>query len=181
MSTCATHSFFVFLSSPRGAVTIFSPFIVSVRRGNNIFLLLSSPCSAVTIFFSFYRLRAAREQYFSPFIVSARRGNNIFLLLSSPRDAGTIFFSFYRLRAAREQYFLRLAAIFYSKKRKWRYVIAGTHGRCIPAIGIDFYFFQASIMALKSTGFSEAPPIKPPSMLGLAKSSPAFDALQLPP
>ena len=145
----------------------FSPFIVTVRRGNNIFILLSSPCSAGTIFLSFYRHRAAREQYFSPFIVTVRRGNNIF--------------SFYRLRAAREQYFLRLAAIFYSKKRKWRYVIAGTHGRCIPAIGIDFYFFQASIMALKSTGFSEAPPIKPPSMLGLAKSSPAFDALQLPP
>ena len=140
MSTCATHSFFVLLSPPCSAVTIFSLFIVSVQRGNNIF--------------SFYRLRAAREQYFHPFIVSARRGNNIFL---------------------------RLAAIFYSKKRKWRYVIAGTHRRCIPAIGIDFYFFQASIMALKSTGFSEAPPIKPPSMLGLAKSSPAFDALQLPP
>ena len=153
MSTCATHSFFVFLSSPRGAGTIFSPFIVSVQRGNNIFLLLSSPRGAGTIF--------------SPFIVSVQRGNNIFILLSSPCGAGTIF--------------LRLAAIFYSKKRKWRYVIAGTHGRCIPAIGIDFYFFQASIMALKSTGFSEAPPIKPPSMLGLAKSSPAFDALQLPP
>ena len=180
MSTCATHSFFVFLSSPCSAVTIFSPFIVSVRRGNNFFLLLSSPCGAGTIFspfivvaqrgnniFSFYRHRAAREQYFCLFIASARRGNNIFLLLSSPCGAGTIF--------------LRLAAIFYSKKRKWRYVIAGTHGRCIPAIGIDFYFFQASIMALKSTGFSEAPPIKPPSMLGLAKSSPAFDALQLPP
>ena len=167
MSTCATHSFFVFLSSPRGAGTIFSPFIVSVQRGNNIFLLLSSPCGAGTIFSSFYRHRAAREQYFCRFIVAVQRGNNIF--------------SFYRLRAAREQYFLRLAAIFYSKKRKWRYVIAGTHGRCIPAIGIDFYFFQASIMALKSTGFSEAPPIKPPSMLGLAKSSPAFDALQLPP
>ena len=181
MSTCATRSFFVFLSPPCGAGMIFFsfyrrraareqyfyPFIVSVRRGNNIFLFLSSPCGAGTIFFSFYRLRAAREQYFSLFIVFVRRGNNIF--------------SFYRLRAAREQFFLRLAAIFYSKKRKWRYVIAGTHGRCIPAIGIDFYFFQASIMALKSTGFSEAPPIKPPSMLGLAKSSPAFDALQLPP
>ena len=158
----------------------FSLFIVSVRRGNNIFLLLSSSCGAGTIF--------------SPFIVTVRRGNYIFLFLSSPCSAVTIFFSFYRHRAAREQYFLllssscsavtiflRLAAIFYSKKRKWRYVIAGTHGRCIPAIGIDFYFFQASIMALKSTGFSEAPPIKPPSMLGLAKSSPAFDALQLPP
>ena len=145
----------------------FSPFIVSVRRGNNIFLFLSSPRGAVTIFFSFYRHRAAREQYFSLFIVTVRRGNNIFILLSSPCGAGTIF--------------LRLSAIFYSKKRKWRYVIAGMHGRCIPAIGIDFYFFQASIMALKSTGFSEAPPIKPPSMLGLAKSSPAFDALQLPP
>ncbi|WP_315330136.1 hypothetical protein, partial [Segatella oulorum] len=62
MSTCATHSFFVFLSPPRGAVTIFSPFIVTVQRGNNIFLLLSSPCGAGTIFFSFYRHRAAREQ-----------------------------------------------------------------------------------------------------------------------
>ena len=167
MSTCATRSFFVFLSPP---------------------------CGAGMIFFSFYRRRAAREQYFSPFIVTARRGNDIFAILSSSRSAETIFFSFYCHRAAREQYFLllssscgagtiflRLAAIFYSKKRKWRYVIAGTHGRCIPAIGIDFYFFQASIMALKSTGFSEAPPIKPPSMLGLAKSSPAFDALQLPP
>ncbi len=167
MSTCATHSFFVFLSPPCSAVTIFSPFIVSVQRGNNIFAILSSPCGAGTIFLPFYRLRAAREQYFSLFIVSVQRGNNIFILLSSSCGAGTIF--------------LRLAAIFYSKKRKWRYVIAGTHGRCIPAIGIDFYFFQASIMALKSTGFSEAPPIKPPSMLGLAKSSPAFDALQLPP
>ena len=163
----AQEQYFLLLSSPCSAGTIFlsfyrhraareqyfSPFIVTVRRGNNIFLLLSSPCSAGTIL--------------SLFIVSVRRGNNIFILLSSPRGAGTIF--------------LRLAAIFYSKKRKWRYVIAGTHGRCIPAIGIDFYFFQASIMALKSTGFSEAPPIKPPSMLGLAKSSPAFDALQLPP
>jgi len=149
---------------------------------------------AATIFPPFYRHRAARKQYFCHFIVTVRRGNNIFAVLSSSRGAGTIFFFFYRHRAAREQFFLllsspcsagtiflRLAAIFYSKKRKWRYVIAGTHGRCIPAIGIDFYFFQASIMALKSTGFSEAPPIKPPSMLGLAKSSPAFDALQLPP
>ena len=167
MSTCATHSFLSFYRHRAAR--------------EQYFLLLSSPCSAVTIFFSFYSHRAAREQYLSPFIVTVRRGNNIFLLLSSPCGAGTIFFSFYRLRAAREQYFLRLAAIFYSKERKWRYVIAGTHGRCIPAIGIDFYFFQASIMALKSTGFSEAPPIKPPSMLGLAKSSPAFDALQLPP
>ena len=158
------------------------------------FLLLSSPCSAVTIFFSFYRLRAAREQYFHPFIVTVRRGNNIFLLLSSPCGTGTIFSPFIVFvqrgnnifilllpPCGAGTIFLRLAAIFYSKKRKWRYVIAGTHGRCIPAIGIDFYFFQASIMALKSTGFSEAPPIKPPSMLGLAKSSPAFDALQLPP
>ena len=153
MSTCATHSFLSFYRLRAAREQYFSLFIVSVQRGNNIF--------------SFYRHRAAREQYF--------------LLLSSPCGAGTIFSSFYRHRAAREQFFLRLAAIFYSKKRKWRYVIAGTHGRCIPAIGIDFYFFQALIMALKSTGFSEAPPIKPPSMLGLAKSSPAFDALQLPP
>ena len=180
MSTCATHSFFVFLSSPRGAVTIFSPFIVSVRRGNNIFLLLSSPCSAVTIFFSFYRHRAAREQYFlllsspcgavtifSPFIVTVQRGNNIFLLLSSPCGAVTIFFCVW------QQSFIAKTQVAICNCRNTR--------ACIPAIGIDFYFFQASIMALKSTGFSEAPPIKPPSMLGLAKSSPAFDALQLPP
>ena len=138
----AREQYFLLLSPPCGAGTIFSPFIASVRRGNNIF--------------SFYRLRAARKQYFSPFIVTARRENDIFTILSSPRSAGTIFFFFYRRRAAREQYFssfivvarrgndifailsssrsagtifLRLAAIFYSKKRKWRYVIAGTHGR----------------------------------------------------
>ena len=163
----AREQYFLLLSSPCSAVTIFFSFYRHRAAREQYFLLLSSPCSAGTIFSSFYRHRAAREQYFHPFIVTVRRGNNIFLLLSSPCGAGTIF--------------LRLAAIFYSKKRKWRYVIAGTHGRCIPAIGIDFYFFQASIMALKSTGFSEAPPIKPPSMLGLAKSSPAFDALQLPP
>ena len=90
MSTCATHSFFVFLSPPCSAGTIFSPFIVSVQRGNNIFLLLSSPRGAVTIFspfivtvrrgnniFVFYRRRAAREQYFCRFIVTVRRGNDI--------------------------------------------------------------------------------------------------------
>ena len=53
-----------FLSSPRGAGTIFLCFIVTVRRGNNILAVLSSPCGAGTIF--------------SLFIVSARRGNNIF-------------------------------------------------------------------------------------------------------
>ena len=96
MSTCATHSFFVFLSSPRGAGTIFSPFIVSVQRGNNIFLLLSSPRGAGTIFLPFYRHRAARKRYFCCFIVTVRRGNNIFV--------------FYRHRAAREQYFRRFSA-----------------------------------------------------------------------
>ena len=67
-----------FLSSPRGAGTIFllfyrrraarkqyfCRFIVTARRGNNIF--------------AFYRHRAAREQYFCHFIVTARRGNDIF-------------------------------------------------------------------------------------------------------
>ena len=66
-----------FLSSPRGAGTIFLRFIVAVQRGNNIFAFLSSPCSAGTIFLLFYRRRAAREQYFCCFIVTVRRGNNI--------------------------------------------------------------------------------------------------------
>ena len=52
------------LSSPCGAETIFSRFIVAVRRGNNIFAFLSSPRSAGTISLPFYRRRAARERYF---------------------------------------------------------------------------------------------------------------------
>ena len=82
-----------FLSSSRGAETIFLPFyrhraareryfccfIVTARRGNNIL--------------AFYRHRAARERYFRCFIVAVQRGNNIF--------------AFYRHRAAREQYFCR--------------------------------------------------------------------------
>ena len=94
-----------FLSSPRGAETIFLPFyrrraarkryfccfIVTVQRGNDILAFLSSSRSAGTIF--------------SRFIVTARRGNNIFAVLSSPCGAGTIFLPFYRRRAAREQYF----------------------------------------------------------------------------
>ena len=83
-----------FLSSPRGAETIFLPFyrrraarkryfccfIVTVQRGNDILAFLSSSRSAGTIF--------------SRFIVTARRGNNIFAVLSSPCSAGTIFLRF---------------------------------------------------------------------------------------
>lgn len=43
------------------------------------------------------------------------------------------------------------------------------------------YFFQASMIPLKSAAFKEAPPIRPPSMSGFAKSSGALLALQLPP
>ena len=43
------------------------------------------------------------------------------------------------------------------------------------------YFFQASMMPLKPAAFREAPPIKPPSMSGFAKSSGALLGLQLPP
>ena len=88
--------FFYLLSSPRSAGTIFFRFIVTVRRGNNIFAVLSSPRSAETIFLSFYRHRAAREQYFCHFIVTVRRGNDIF--------------PFYRHRAARERYFSVLSS-----------------------------------------------------------------------
>ena len=113
-----------FLSSSRGAGTIFLPFyrrraarkqyfclfIVTAQRGNNIFAVLSSPRGAETIFLPFYRHRAAREQYSCRFIVTARRGNNTFAILSSPRGAGTIFLPFYRHRAAREQYFCVLSS-----------------------------------------------------------------------
>ena len=43
------------------------------------------------------------------------------------------------------------------------------------------YYFQASMMSLKSAALSDAPPIKPPSMSSLAKSSGAFLPLQEPP
>ena len=56
------------------------------------------------LFFTFYRHRAAREQYFCHFIVVARRGNNIFAVLSSPCSAETISLPFYRRRSTREQY-----------------------------------------------------------------------------
>ena len=56
------------------------------------------------LFFTFYRRRAAREQYFCHFIVVARRGNNIFAVLSSPCSAETISLPFYRRRSTREQY-----------------------------------------------------------------------------
>ena len=48
-------------------------------------------------------------------------------------------------------------------------------------MALSNYFFQASMIPLKSAAFKEAPPIKPPSMFGLAKSSGALLALQLPP
>ena len=67
------NNIFAFLSSPCSAETIFFRFIVAAQRGNNIFAVLSSPRSAGTIFLSFYRRRAAREQYFCHFIVTARR------------------------------------------------------------------------------------------------------------
>ena len=43
------------------------------------------------------------------------------------------------------------------------------------------YSFHASIMPLKSAAFNAAPPIRPPSTSGFAKSSLAFVGLQLPP
>ena len=63
------------------------------------------------LFFTFYRRRAAREQYFCRFIVTVRRGNNIFAILSSPRGAETISLPFYRRRAAREQYFCHFIVV----------------------------------------------------------------------
>ena len=41
--------------------------------------------------------------------------------------------------------------------------------------------YRAAMIAQKSAALSDAPPIKPPSTSGLAKSSAAFLALQLPP
>ena len=41
--------------------------------------------------------------------------------------------------------------------------------------------YLAAMIAQKSAALSEAPPIRPPSTSGLAKSSAAFLALQLPP
>ena len=67
-----------FLSSPRGAETIFLPFYRHRAAREQYFRVLSSPRSAETIFLPFYRHRAARKQYFCRFIVTARRGNNIF-------------------------------------------------------------------------------------------------------
>ena len=121
-----------FLSSPRGAETIFLPFyrhraareqyfcrfIVVAQRGNNTFAVLSSPCSAGTIFsrfivtvrrgnniFAFLSSPRSAGTIFSRFIVTAQRGNDILAILSSPRGAETILLPFYRHRAARKQYF----------------------------------------------------------------------------
>ena len=44
-----------------------------------------------------------------------------------------------------------------------------------------YYFFQASMMPLKSAALSDAPPMSPPSMSGFENSSGALLALQLPP
>ena len=75
--------------------------------GNNISAFLSSSRGAETIFLPFYRRRAARKRYFCCFIVTVRRGNNIFVfyrrraarqqyfcVLSSPCGAETIFSRF---------------------------------------------------------------------------------------
>ena len=83
-----------FLSSPRGAETIFLPFYRHRAAREQYFRVLSSPRGAETIFLPFYRRRAARKQYFCLFIVTAQRGNNIFAFLSSSRGAGTIFLPF---------------------------------------------------------------------------------------
>ena len=111
-NACSVTASIVFhvLSSPRSARTIFSRFIVTAQRENNICAVLSSPRGAGTIFVPFYRHRAAREQYFCRFIVAVQRGNDIFAFLSSPRRAGTIFLPFYRHRAARERYFSVLSS-----------------------------------------------------------------------
>ena len=73
--------------------------------GNNISAFLSSSRGAETIFLPFYRRRAARKRYFCCFIVTVQRGNNILAFLSSPRGAETISLPFYRHRAARKRYF----------------------------------------------------------------------------
>ena len=86
----ARKQYFCVLSSPCSAETIFSRFIVTVQRGNNIFAILSSPCGAGTIFLPFYRRRAARERYFCHFIVTARRGNDI-LIICYRADTTTIY------------------------------------------------------------------------------------------
>ena len=87
----ARKQYFRVLSSPRGAETIFLPFYRHRAAREQYFCVLSSPCSAETIFLPFYRRRAARERYFCCFIVAVQRGNNIFAVLSSPCGAGTIF------------------------------------------------------------------------------------------
>ena len=107
-----------FLSSPRGAETIFLPFYRHRAARKQYFRVLSSPRGAGTILLSFYRHRAARKQYFCLFIVTVRRGNNIFvfyrrraarkqyscLFIVTARRGNNIF-AFYRRRAARERYF----------------------------------------------------------------------------
>ena len=56
-----------------------------------------------------------------------------------------------------------------------------------PSIIISTAFFirqsisVALIMAAKSSGFKDAPPIRPPSMSGMASSSAQFLAFMLPP
>ena len=105
--------FFYILSSPCSAGTIFSRFIVTARRGNNIFAVLSSPCGAGTIFLCF--------------IVAVRRGNNIF--------------AFHRRRAARKQYFrvsvlaalLRALKLLFSSLQNGGTCWNGRGGAYVPA------------------------------------------------
>ena len=114
--------------------------------GNNISAFLSSSRGAETIFLPFYRHRAARKQYSCRFIVTVQRGNNISAFLSSPRGAGTIFLPFYRHRAAREQYFRVLSSPcsagtiflpFYrrraARKQYFNYLLQGGHSS--PMLG----------------------------------------------
>ena len=64
-----------FLSSPRGAETIFLPFYRHRAARKQYFRVLSSPRGAETIFLPFYRHRAAREQYFRRFSACSAPAN----------------------------------------------------------------------------------------------------------
>ena len=105
------------------------------------FRVLSSPRSARTIFLPFYRHRAARKQYLCRFIVAAQRGNNIFAILSSSRGAETIFLPFYRRRAARKQYLCR----FIVAARRGNNIFAILSSPCnAETISLPFYRRRAA-------------------------------------
>ena len=115
-------------------------------------------------FFTFYRHRAAREQYFCHFIVTARRGNNIFAILSSPRSAETIFVTFYRRRAAREQYFrissfaalLRALKFLFSLLQNGGTCWNGRGGAYVPArTSAQRRFHRQNIFTHHARGFND--------------------------